>query len=43
MNDSFLNAGTKYNTDAARRHTLCHELGHTIGPRAREHPVLHEQ
>jgi hypothetical protein len=31
MNDSFLNAGTKYNTDAARRHTLCHELGHTIG------------
>ena len=31
MNDSFLNAGTKYNTDAARRHTLCHELGHTMG------------
>jgi hypothetical protein len=31
MNDSFLNAGTKYNTDDARRHTLCHELGHTIG------------
>ena len=32
MNDSFLNAGgKKYNTDAARRHTLCHELGHAIG------------
>jgi hypothetical protein len=32
MNDSFLNApGNEYNTDAARRHTLCHELGHTIG------------
>jgi hypothetical protein len=32
MNDSFLNAGgNKYNTDAARRHTLCHELGHAIG------------
>jgi hypothetical protein len=31
MNDSFLNSGSQYNTDAARRHTLCHELGHTIG------------
>ena len=32
MNDSFLNArGSKYNTKDARRHTLCHELGHTIG------------
>ena len=32
MNDSFLNsAGNKYNTSAARRHTLCHELGHTMG------------
>jgi hypothetical protein len=32
MNDSFLYArGSEYNSDAARRHTLCHELGHTIG------------
>lgn len=31
MNDSFLNAGSQYNTEAARRHTLCHELGHTPG------------
>jgi hypothetical protein len=32
MNDSFLNArGNRYNTDAARRHTICHELGHTLG------------
>jgi hypothetical protein len=32
MNDSFLNsAGNKYDTTASRRHTLCHELGHTIG------------
>ena len=32
MNDSFLNArNSHYNSDAARRHTLCHELGHTIG------------
>jgi hypothetical protein len=31
INDSFLNAGSYYNTDEARRHTLCHELGHTIG------------
>jgi hypothetical protein len=32
MNDSFLNAAdSRYNSDAARRHTLCHELGHTIG------------
>jgi hypothetical protein len=32
MNDSFLNArNSHYNSDAARRHTLCHELGHTMG------------
>lgn len=32
MNDSFLNAGnSQYNSEAARRHTLCHELGHTPG------------
>ena len=32
MNDSFLNdRGGHYDSDAARRHTLCHELGHTIG------------
>ena len=32
LNDSFLNArNSKYNTDAARRHTICHELGHTMG------------
>ena len=32
MNDSFLNArGSDYNADVPRRHTLCHELGHTMG------------
>ena len=31
LNDSYLNAGKQYNTDAARRHTICHELGHTMG------------
>ena len=32
LNDSFLNAsGSKYDSDAARRHTMCHELGHTVG------------
>jgi hypothetical protein len=31
MNDSFLNRGSQYNNEAARRHTLCHELGHTPG------------
>ena len=32
MNDSFLNVGnSQYNSEAARRHTLCHELGHTPG------------
>ena len=32
MNDSFFDQknGT-YNSDAARRHTICHELGHAIG------------
>ena len=32
MNDSFLNAAnSRYNSEAARRHTMCHELGHTPG------------
>ncbi|MCC7021436.1 MAG: hypothetical protein IT338_01330 [Thermomicrobiales bacterium] len=32
MNDSFFNQrGGKYNSDAARRHTICHEMGHAIG------------
>jgi hypothetical protein len=32
MNDSFLNApNSHYNSDAARIHTLCHELGHATG------------
>jgi hypothetical protein len=32
LNNSFLYApNSPYNNDAARRHTLCHELGHTLG------------
>ena len=32
LNNSFLYAPNgPYNNDAARRHTLCHELGHTLG------------
>jgi predicted Zn-dependent protease len=32
LNNSFLYApNSRYNSDAARRHTLCHELGHTLG------------
>ena len=32
LNSSFLYApNSPYNSDAARRHTLCHELGHTLG------------
>ncbi len=32
MNGSFLNApNSRYNSDAARRHTICHELGHAMG------------
>ena len=32
LNDSFLNApNSRYNSDIARRHTICHELGHTMG------------
>src|SRR5215213_2742546 len=32
LNDSFLYApNSPYNSDAARRHTICHELGHTVG------------
>jgi hypothetical protein len=32
LNNSFLYApNSPYNTDAARRHTICHELGHALG------------
>ena len=31
MNDSFFDTANQYNNDAARRHTMCHEMGHTIG------------
>jgi hypothetical protein len=31
MNDSFFDTANEYNNDAARRHTMCHELGHTPG------------
>ena len=32
LNNSFLYArNSPYNSDAARRHTICHELGHTVG------------
>jgi len=32
MNDSFFNQnGGRYNNDNARRHTICHEMGHAIG------------
>jgi hypothetical protein len=32
LNNSFLYApNSPYNNDAARRHTICHELGHTVG------------
>jgi predicted Zn-dependent protease len=32
MNDSFFDQnGGKYNDDDARRHTMCHEMGHAIG------------
>jgi hypothetical protein len=31
MNDSFFDANGKYNDDRARRHTICHELGHSMG------------
>jgi predicted Zn-dependent protease len=32
MNDSFFNQRNgKYNDDDARRHTMCHEMGHAIG------------
>jgi predicted Zn-dependent protease len=31
MNDSFFDTTSQYNNDAARRHTMCHELGHTAG------------
>ena len=32
LNDSFFNQkGGQYNSDEARRHTICHELGHTMG------------
>lgn len=32
MNDSFFNQKNgQYNNDAARQHTMCHEMGHAIG------------
>ncbi|MFN8665173.1 MAG: hypothetical protein U0075_25050 [Thermomicrobiales bacterium] len=32
LNDSFFDqANGTYNSDAARKHTICHELGHTMG------------
>lgn len=31
MNDSFFDTNSEYSNDAARRHTMCHELGHTPG------------
>ncbi len=31
MNDSFFDTSSEYNNDAARRHTMCHEIGHTAG------------
>ena len=32
LNDSFFEQNNgQYNSDAARRHTICHELGHTMG------------
>ena len=31
MNDSFFATSSQYNNYSARRHTMCHELGHTAG------------
>jgi hypothetical protein len=31
MNDYYFNGNTQYNNHDARRHTMCHELGHTLG------------
>jgi hypothetical protein len=31
LNDSYFDSSSQYNNDAARRHTMCHELGHTMG------------
>lgn len=31
MNDSYFNGNGQYNDEGARRHTICHELGHAIG------------
>jgi hypothetical protein len=31
MNDSFFDTASEYNNEAARRHTMCHEMGHTVG------------
>jgi hypothetical protein len=31
MNDSFFDTNSEYNNSAARRHTMCHELGHAMG------------
>jgi hypothetical protein len=31
MNDSFFATNSEFNNGAARRHTMCHELGHAMG------------
>jgi hypothetical protein len=31
LNDSFFDTNTQYNNVPARRHTICHELGHSMG------------
>ena len=31
LNDSYFESDPRYNDRAARRHTMCHELGHTMG------------
>ena len=31
MNDSYFNGNGQYNDEGARRHTICHELGHALG------------
>ena len=43
LNDSYFASSTQYNNDAARRHTMCHELGHTMGLDHVDTNLLHEQ
>ena len=31
LNDSFFDTANQYNNNAAREHTMCHEIGHTAG------------